>query len=41
MNDYGGVRYEMGYACAVATILFAVMVLSNKLIQRFLRNVGT
>lgn len=40
LNDYGGVRYEMGYACAIATFLFVLMVGSNKLIQKMLRKVG-
>lgn len=38
--DYGSIRYEMGYASAIATILFLLMVGSNKLIQRLLRKVG-
>ncbi len=40
MQDYGSVRYEMGYACAIAVMLFVLMVGANKLIQRLLRNVG-
>ena len=40
IEDYGGVRFEMGYACAIATVLFALMVSSNELIQRALRKVG-
>jgi len=38
--DYGSIRFEMGYASAIATILFVLMVGSNKLIQRLLRKVG-
>lgn len=38
--DYGNIRFEMGYASAIATILFLVMVGSNLLIQRLLRKVG-
>ncbi len=38
--DYGTVRFEMGYASAIATILFLLMVGSNKLVQRLLRRVG-
>jgi multiple sugar transport system permease protein len=34
--DYGSMRYEMGYACAIATILFLMMILCNKAIIRFL-----
>ena len=38
--DYGTVRFEMGYASAIATLLFILMVGSNQLIQRLLRRVG-
>lgn len=38
--DYGTVRFEMGYASAIATVLFLLMVGSNKLVQRLLRRVG-
>lgn len=38
--DYGTVRFEMGYASAIATLLFLVMVLCNKLVQTLLRHVG-
>lgn len=41
LNDYGTIRYEMGYACAIATLLFVTMIGCNKLIQRLLRKVGT
>lgn len=30
----------MGYACAIATVLFLLMVVCNTLIQKFLRKVG-
>ena len=36
--DYGTVRFEMGYASAIATLLF--MVMCNKLVQSLLRKVG-
>jgi multiple sugar transport system permease protein len=39
--DYGSIRYEMGYASAIATILFLLMVGTNKLIQNALRKVGS
>ncbi len=39
--DYGFSRFEMGYACAIATILFLMMILCNKAIQALLRRVGT
>jgi len=38
--DYGMIRFEMGYASAIATVLFAIMVLTNLIIQRLLRKVG-
>ncbi|MBP2071756.1 carbohydrate ABC transporter permease [Thermoanaerobacterium butyriciformans] len=40
LMDYGSIRYEMGYASAIATILFLLMVGSNKLIGKLLRRVG-
>jgi multiple sugar transport system permease protein len=39
--DYGSIRFEMGYASAIATILFFTMILCNAFIQRMLRRVGT
>ena len=39
--DYGFSRYEMGYACEIATILVLMMILCNKAIQSLLRRVGT
>ena len=39
--DYGFSRFEMGYASAIATVLFLVMILCNKFIQNALRKVGT
>lgn len=34
--DYGTVRYDMGYACALSTILLVVMLIMNKLITALL-----
>lgn len=39
--DFGSIRFEMGYASAIATILFLMMIGTNKAIQRLLRKVGT
>ena len=39
--DYGTYRCEMGYASAIATVLFLVMYLCNKFIQRALSRLGT
>ena len=41
LTDFGSVRFDMGYASAIATLLFLAMILSNKLVQYFLRRVGT
>ena len=41
IQDYGFQRFEMGYASAIATILFLMMILCNKAIQSLLRRVGT
>ena len=40
MQDYGGQRYEMGYASAIATVLFLVMILTNNVIKKLLSKVG-
>jgi multiple sugar transport system permease protein len=39
--DYGSLRFEMGYASAIATLLFLTMILCNTLVQKMLRRVGT
>ena len=38
--DYGSTRFDMGYASAIATVLFGMMVLCNRLFQRLLQRVG-
>jgi multiple sugar transport system permease protein len=38
--DFGTIRFEMGYASAIATLLFAIMVGTNLLVQKLLRKVG-
>lgn len=40
IQDYGTVRFEMGYASAIATLLFLVMIAANKIVQNLLRKVG-
>ena len=40
LDDFGGIRMEMGYASAIALLLLGLMLGTNKLIQRFLRRVG-
>ncbi len=38
--DYGYVRFEMGYASSIATVLFLAMIICNKIIQALLNRVG-
>lgn len=40
LMDYGSVRFEMGYASAIATILFLAMVITNKIVQSMIKKVG-
>jgi multiple sugar transport system permease protein len=38
---HGSIAFELGYASAIAVVLFMVMLGSNLLVQKFLRRVGT
>ncbi|XEC93624.1 carbohydrate ABC transporter permease [Paenibacillus tarimensis] len=38
--DFGTIRFEMGYASAIATVLFAMMLGTNLIVQRLLKKVG-
>ena len=40
LDDYGGQRYEVGYASAIAVILFAIMITCNMVIKKALSKVG-
>ncbi len=40
LNDFGSIRFEMGYASAIATVLFVMMLGSNLIVQKLLRKVG-
>jgi len=40
LQDYGSTRFEMGYASAIATILFLIMLFTNRVIQKLLMKVG-
>lgn len=40
LHDYGNVRYELGYACTIAVILFFIMVLCNIIVMKLLRKLG-
>ncbi len=39
--DYGNIKYEMGYACAVAVVLFVIMLVVKLLIDRLLGLLGS
>ena len=38
--DYGTVRYDLGYASAIATVLFIIMMTTNLIVRAILRRVG-
>ena len=40
LNDYGGLRFEVGYASAIAVILFIIMFSCNVVIKKALSKVG-
>ena len=40
LSDYGGARFEVGYASAIAVILFIIMFASNIVIKKALAKVG-
>ena len=40
LDDYGGDRYEIGYASAIAVVLFVIMFASNIIIKKALSKVG-
>mgnify|MGYP003314750427 CR=1 FL=1 len=40
VEDYGFIRYEMGYACTIAVFLFLLMLFCNILVQKVLRKIG-
>ncbi len=41
LNDYGGSRFETGYASAIAVILFIVMVGANTIVKKIISKVGS
>ena len=41
LDDYGGMRFETGYASAIAVVLFAVMIGSNMLVKKIIAKVGS
>jgi multiple sugar transport system permease protein len=40
LDDYGGQRYEVGYASAIAVVLFVIMISCNYVIKKALSKVG-
>ena len=40
LSDYGGARYEIGYASAIAVVLFVIMFSANVIIKKALSKVG-
>lgn len=40
LSDYGSTRFEVGYASAIAVVLFAIMIGSNMLVKKLLSKVG-
>ena len=40
LDDYGGARYEIGYASAIAVVLFVIMFGCNIVIKKALSKVG-
>jgi len=38
--DYGSIRFDLGYASAIATVLFIIMITANLVVQKFLRRMG-
>ena len=40
LTDYGTTRFDMGYACAIATVLFVMMFFTNKVIQKAISKIG-
>lgn len=40
LSDYGNIRFEMGYASAIATLLFLASIGLNKLIRKIIGRVG-
>ncbi len=39
--DYGNIRFEMGYASAIAVILFLSMIITQQIVQRLLRGLDS
>ncbi|MBQ7720327.1 MAG: sugar ABC transporter permease, partial [Clostridia bacterium] len=40
LEEYGGQRFEVGYASAISTILFLIMIGANLLVNKLLAKIG-
>ena len=40
LTDYGTTRFEMGYASAIAVVLFVLMISFNQFAKRFISSIG-
>lgn len=40
LTDYGGIRFEMGYASAIAVVLFIMMIAFNQFAKKFISSIG-
>ena len=40
LDDYGGMRFEVGYSSSIAVVLFAIMIGANMLVKKVLSKVG-
>lgn len=41
LDDYGGMRFETGYASAIAVVLFVLMISANTLVKKIISKVGS
>ena len=41
LDDYGGMRFETGYASAIAVVLFVIMVGANVIVKKIISKVGS
>ena len=40
LDDYGGMRFEVGYSSSIAVVLFAIMIGANMMVKKVLSKVG-
>ena len=41
LEDYGGVRFEIGYSSTIAVVLFAIMIGANMFVKKIISKVGS